>query len=421
MKSSLTIIVAITVACIFALPAHAVDEQIIYAFQGGSDGAVPGGQLIFDSAGNAYGVTEGGGSCPREQDGCGTVFELTPSSSGWTHTVIYNFAGGEDGEDPVDGLAIDSQGNLYGATEVGGGSKPNCRGGCGTVFELSPGPSGWTETVIHKFHNAYGAYPRSTVTLGPNGELYGTTYYTTPENAGGGTVYELSPQPGGTWTFTTLHIFEKLHDGSSPIAPVSLDGDGNVYGTTPDGGLYSDDGVVFKLVHNPKGFWDETIIHSFIGGLDGQQPLSGVTIVKGDVYGLTQEGGAYGQGVLYELTPAPGEWNAKIIHAFSDQDDGAQPFYSPLTLDSDGNMYGTTYYGGDHQYGVLFEFNPTANGGWHEDEIYSFNGEDYNEYPSYGVAVNGGHFLGVNQLGGNNYGVIFEATRAGKSKIPISQ
>jgi uncharacterized repeat protein (TIGR03803 family) len=160
-------------------------ESVLHSFTGGSDGGVPNGGLVFGANGNLYGTTYIGGFlgkrfCPM---GCGAVFELTPNGGTWTETVLHQFRG-KDGNFPLAGLAFDAAGNLYGTTLFGGKDY-------GTVFKLTPNSSGWTETVLHDFENHPGAYPRASVVFDAAGNLYGTTYGDGSKTFG--SVFEITP------------------------------------------------------------------------------------------------------------------------------------------------------------------------------------------------------------------------------------
>jgi uncharacterized repeat protein (TIGR03803 family) len=222
-------------------------ETVLYSFTGGPGGAYPSSSLIEDSAGNLYGTTSSGGDF-----GYGNVFELTPSSNGWTETVLYSFAGGpSDGNAPSTNLVRDAEGNLYGTTIWGGSSNANyCLLGCGTLFKLAPINGGWSETVLYSFTGGSdGAFPHGLV-QDPTGALYGTT-----TGGGSGTdccgvVFKL----GTTGKMTTLHTFTGT-DGANPSAILLLDlATKTIYGTTEDGGDLSCKtlsgagcGVVFKI------------------------------------------------------------------------------------------------------------------------------------------------------------------------------
>jgi len=271
-------------------------ETVLYAFGGQPDGAYPGyGDLILDSLGNLYGTTEQGGAF-----GKGAVFKLSPGSGGWTESVIYSFTGNDDGSTPWGGLTLDNAGNLYGTT-LGGGQFAN-----GTVFLLTPTNSGWTETVIHAFLGSDGSHPVGQMIFDRSGNLYGTAY------SGGldgedGAVFELSPSNGG-WTFSLLHLFDfSAGEGVDPLAGVTLGSDGNLYGTTLGGGGF-DDGAIFRLVHDGNS-WNYQTLHSFTMET-GDSPFGGVTFdSQGNMYGTAIAGGPNqiycngGCGVVWELTP----------------------------------------------------------------------------------------------------------------------
>ena len=253
-----------------------------------------GGDLIWDQQGNIYGTTEyGGSSC--SYDGCGTVYELTPSGNGYTESVLYNFTGGADGAGPWAGLVLDQKGNLFGTTEGG-------VNGYGNVFELTDVPGvGWTEHVLYSFQGTDdGGLPFGGVIFDSAGNLYGTTLG--GGSGGGGTVYELSPS-GDTWTFKLLYSFtdQYYQRYPGPRAPLTMDGAGNLYGTTYGDG-YPFWGSVFKLSNTQNG-WVYTLLHRFDGD-DGWDVLSNVSIdTDGTLYGTASCGGVYGEGVVWMIKP----------------------------------------------------------------------------------------------------------------------
>lgn len=207
---------------------------------GGTDGGEPFAGVIFDTAGNLYGTTYGGGSGFG-----GTVYQLTLSDSGWTENILDNFVYGGTGPDfPVGGLIFDGSGNLYGATPYGGTYRT------GVVYELTPSGNGWTESNLYSFPNG-GAGPYCSLTMDPAGNLYGTTYADGIVNNGGcpfgcGTVFKLAPT-GGIWTETDLYDFTGINgDGTRPISNVVFDSSGNLYGTTTFGGSRNG-GVVWEI------------------------------------------------------------------------------------------------------------------------------------------------------------------------------
>ena len=186
--------------------------------------------MTLDAHGNLYGTTSLGGA-----NGVGVVYELSPSNSGWTQTVLYTFQGSADGQNPVGGVALDEAGNLFGTTFDGGVN------GGGTVYELSPSAEGWTFTVVYSFTGGYGG-PYNKLTFA-KGNIYGAT---NGEGAYGyGLVFEMTPANGG-WTFIDLHDFGGADDGAEPYGSVAVDGAGNVFGTTNEGGSLNQ-GLVFEI------------------------------------------------------------------------------------------------------------------------------------------------------------------------------
>ena len=277
-------------------------ETILYQFTGSDGGGPVYGNLTFDRDGNLYGTTSAGGAF-----GGGTVFKLTPSNGGWTESVLYSFAGGnDDGAAPWSGVILDEAGNLYGTTIYGGGS--GCLGvGCGIVYQLTPSGSGWEEKTLYSFHEEDGpdgSHPYSGLIFDPSGNLYGAT--ASGGSGCSGTVFELSPA-GGSWTFTLLYPFTGFC-GGGPGASLAMDGAGALYGTTGGVGSYRW-GSVFKLTPS-GGSWTYTSLHDFTHGSDGGWPISSVTWdASGNLFGTTSEGGdlncgaQYGCGVVWEITP----------------------------------------------------------------------------------------------------------------------
>jgi len=267
-------------------------EAVLYRFTGGSDGAYPLGDVIFDEAGNLYGAARGGGirggNCGNP--GCGTIYKLTPSNGGWTQTLLYGFSGESDGGVP-NNVIFDNAGNLYGTTGVGGNLGDPCggSGGCGVVFQLTPSGSGWTENVLYAFQDqGYGFAPVGLI-FDQSANLYGGT--------ADGVVYELSPS-NGEWIFALLYSLG--YEG--PAASLTMDAAGNLYGTTYSDGAYGR-GSAFKLTHGTGG-WTYTSLHDFTDGSDGGYPVSNLVFdAKGNLYGTTTIGGSHNYGVVFEITP----------------------------------------------------------------------------------------------------------------------
>lgn len=341
--------------------------HLLYPFShSGTGGRYPLGNLALDAAGNLYGTTYFGGITRQDCSvrTCGVVFKLSPPSNGvgpWTETVLYSFcqrAYCPDGSNPASGVMFDSAGNLYGTTN-GGGSF-----GAGTVFELSPSAQAWTETVLYSFGSGFGdgETPSGGVIFDAAGNLYGETVR--GGGSGFGTVFELSPSAGG-WQEKILYAFDGEETGGAPAGSVAFDTAGNLYGTTINGGSLSCPeggcGTVFQLSPALDGTWTQTVIHTFAGGdHDGEFPMAGVTVdSSGNVYGTTDAGGLqgcpyYGCGTVFKLAPRQdGQWT-EILFFFSGGAEGANPT-SPLTFDSLGNAYGTATVGGSGLNGVAFE------------------------------------------------------------------
>jgi uncharacterized repeat protein (TIGR03803 family) len=226
-------------------------ESVIHSFTGGRDGSNPNGKLTFDTAGNLYGTTTTGANTTTTicagLGGCGTVFRMTHGTH-WQFSTIYTFQGSRGGN-PMGGLVFDPAGNLYGTTLMGGSCRQSSLG-CGTVFKLTPSTSGgWKETVLHYFTNDYdGAGPIGLV-LDAAGNLFGAASHGGPPTLLCGTVFELT-QVSGVWKFAALTQFAGTNDGCFPSGGVTLDASGNVFGVTDLGGT-SDKGVVYEL--SPTG------------------------------------------------------------------------------------------------------------------------------------------------------------------------
>lgn len=270
---------------------------------GGSDGALPSySVLVFDQAGNIYGTTAWGGGGGCGGNGCGTVFKLSPTLRGqWSESILYTFTGGSDGSSPEGGVILDSAGNLYG-TSAGGGTY-----NCGTVFKLTPSGSGWVETTLHLFLGdgvGDGCVPASGLTFDASGSLYGATYRggVLGGDDGAGTVFELVPQPDGSWTEKVLWAFTNGFANGGPLGRVTMDAAGNLYGSTNGGGTFGL-GAVFRLTPSSGG-WIYTSLHDFSGQDDGEFPVGNVLLdSNGDLYGTAVNGGLLGQGTVWEITP----------------------------------------------------------------------------------------------------------------------
>ena len=380
--------------------------KVLYRFNGGNDGAGPNA-IILGSRGNLYGTAqEGGGSaCEYYYSGCGVVFEITRSNKGqWQEIVLYAFQGGTDGGQPVGNLLFDAAGNLYGTTTYGGTG--SCQFGCGTVFELSPRQNGWTETALYSFQNGSdGAYPDG-LAFDASGNLFGvsqsdtygslmfelsppqqkrgawteTTIYTQDFGAfspnlvfdNKGLLYDTSPsssnvfdlqQVGQNWQETDLFEFKGGGYGGKPESGIIFDNRGNMYGTAIAGG--NNWGIAFELKYN-GGKWKQVMLHNFCSWnncADGALPYAPLTFDRhGNLYGMTEEGGkgsgngCTGCGVVFKLSPArTGKWKETVLHNFQGTD-GQGSIIGNLVLDDKGRIYGIGT--GIVSLGLVFEITP---------------------------------------------------------------
>jgi uncharacterized repeat protein (TIGR03803 family) len=379
-------------------------ENVLYHFQGGSDGAEPYARVVFDTAGNLYGTTLfGGNGCKYE---CGTVFQLTPNAGGgWKETVLHQFAG-PDGKYPTSALVFDKLGNLYGTTSDGG------RYGAGVVFKLTQGSNGtWKESILHHFgHGNDGANPFAGLIWDTAGNLYGTAQGGGRRacQGGCGTVFKLTPTAGGHWQESTLYAFKGDSDGSGLRGGLVFDKTGNLYGTTSN---YP--GTVFRLTPTSQGPWKKTLLHAFTPGADGNNPV-GSLIIDGNnnLYGATVTGGACELcGIVFRLTPTShGLWKKSTLYEFKSDQRGRQP-YDGVAFDPEGNLYGATSRNGDPtcDCGTVFELTPRVSGEWHETTLHIFKGSGDGAAPYGGVILDTeGNVYGTTTDDG--WGLVYEIT-----------
>jgi uncharacterized repeat protein (TIGR03803 family) len=394
----------LAIAALTLSSASASTTEIIYRFTGGSDGEYLDTDLVVDRAGNIYGTSVQGGTF-----GSGTVFQLSHSSTGWTHTVLYSFTGGADGGEPYKGVTLDAHGNLYGTAVTGGSG--SCEGGCGVIFKLTNSGASWTQTVIHAFTGGNdGSGPGSGLTFDHHGYLYGMT--PTGGAYGLGVIFQLRPQANGTWGLNVIHTFTGGNDGSSGSAGrLIFDRAGNLYGVTTVGGA-NGKGVAFQLTHSQTG-WTLVPLYAFKDQPDGALPYGGLIFDRaGNLYGTTYYAGANDVGTVYKLTHAAGSWTETVLYNFKGGTDGSSPI-STLVSDEAGNLYGTTSDGGTHcACGVIFKLAPSDNSSWTESVRYRFPGA-----PKAGFSYNGmvgdseGNFYGATTHGGpTNDGTIYKFT-----------
>ncbi len=389
-------------------------EEVLYSFTGAPDGAEPMSDLTIDSAGNLYGTTSRGGTGNACNGGCGTVFELKRSQGGWKEEVLYNFTGNSDGASPQTGLIFDSAGNLYGTTP-------------GNVFELSPKAHGeWTETVLYSFNfSSDGVSPVGALVFDRSGNLYGANSAGVGNgnacfDSGCGSIFELTPKSGGSWTETTIHkFFEQSPDGAVPASGVVLDRAGNVYGATLYGGTgscragnpwgyISGCGTIYEASPGAGGTWTESVLYSFDrGGGLAVYPSGGLSFDEsGHLLGTSTVGGD-GLGTVFELSESQKTgWHQSLPYIFyGAPNDGITPVGRLLT-DSEGNWFGVTSTGGAGRDGggTVFELE-RLNGGWNEEVLHRFQGSDDGRTPRAGLVRDSqGHLYGTTQFGGTGAG-----------------
>jgi len=407
--------------------AQAQSFQVLHTFTDGSDGYYPE-SVVVDGAGNLYGNTAYGGNYESSCNyvgtptGCGVVFKMTHHASGWIFNPLASFDGA-NGYDPQQAITVAPNGTLYSTTFEGGPGGPECHyfgPGCGVVYQLQPPASicrsescPWTVTDIHQFVGGPGdgQFPElGGLNMDAAGNLYGTTL------AGGeyedGMLYELSPAGNG-WTMSVLYNFGwAVTWGFGPEGGVAFDRYGNLYGVTEEGGEYGL-GVVYQLSPSPSG-WNLHPLHSFNEETDGASPLgTPVLDSAGNIYGTTFSYGPNNGGTVWELSPTQGGWNFSVLYAFAagEGPDGG------LLRDSAGNLYGATVSGGASGHGAVFKLSP-GNGGWTFTSLHDFTGGNDGASPLSNLSMDSaGNLYGVTEYGGqveqncaSGCGVVFEIT-----------
>jgi uncharacterized repeat protein (TIGR03803 family) len=382
-------------------PIQSCTPKVLHAIGAGTDGGGLWSPVVFDAHGNLYGSTSGGGT-----HGYGTVFKLTPMPNGkWSESILHNFpVSSSDGQVSIGGVALDSEGNIYGTTEGGIGQAIH-----GMVYKLTLGPQWWSETVLHRFGpNDVAGAPLGQLTRDESGNLYGT---------GGDVAFEVSPGPDG-WKETILHVFTgKNGDGNGPAAGMRLDAAGNLYSTTEHGGSSArcdaGCGTAYELQRQADGTWKRIILHSFNAYNDGGFPgfADKLAIDKaGNPYG-TASGGLSGNGVIFHLYGAAnGQWKENVLFNIPTAADGVEPS-SGVIMDGAGNLYGTTIAGGDASCdcGVVFKLAPGSNGTWNYTVLHRFTGDE----PDANLTLDAkGNIYGTTATGGvGGAGVVFEITQ----------
>jgi len=409
----LTLLILIFVLLFMTITAQTAQGQaytVLHNFSGQADGANPWGTPLLDPQGNLYGTTSRGGNINGfvcGSYGCGTVYKLRRAGSGWILTTLYTFGvGGEnDGSGPLGQLARDSSGLIYGTTVAGG--QYEAWGGGGTLFKLTPQPRApvsvmapWMETQLWSFPSGSNMRPYSDLTMDSAGNLYGTTF-------GGvdwfGTIYVLAP-PYNERSFYTLYRFTGGADSGKPYAGVVVGPDGMLYGTTSHSDVGAWCGVVYQM---PPYQWAAlTVLYTFTDGDDGCNPVAGVTFDQsGNLYGSTYTGRSRPGGVVFKLSPGNSGWTYSVIYSFA----GTGGPRERLLIDSAGNLYGTTERDGPYNYGSVFKLTPVS-GGWSYTSLHDFTGGKDGAYPEAGlVRDSNGNLYGAASAGGIfGGGVVFQ-------------
>jgi uncharacterized repeat protein (TIGR03803 family) len=364
------------------------NETVLYSFTGGSDGGFSDSGVVLDWFGNVYGTTAFGGAA-----GLGVVFKIDRSGH---ETVLLTFTRGLGGDQPdFAGVVVDWFGNLYGTTAFGGA------GGIGVVYKLDPRGN---ETVLYAFPGAAdGQYPYNAgVILGPDGHLYGTTFY--GGRNGHGVVYKLD---GDGDDEDLLYTFELLSASGfgQPGQGVIRDSAGNLYGATFIG--QADVGYGFGVVYKVDPSGHTTVLHNFTGGADGGDPNSVIRDPAGNLYGTASGGGASSAGVVFKIDTSGTE---TVLYSFTGGADGGFPL-GGLIRDSAGNLYGTTNGGGASSAGVVFKIDVSGT----ETVLYSFTGGVDGGFPLAGVIRDpAGNLYGTTNGGGaSSAGVVFKVDTSG--------
>ena len=416
MNSSTTAVLAISI--VFALAtattqsAQAQTFQVLHNFTGGQDGADPLDGLTIDRYGNLYGTASAGGhqayGCSNSygDTGCGGVFELARSGTGWILRPLYDFQGGNDSGNPGYGVVLGPDGALYG---VAAGSCSNYYI-CGYVFRLRPPATScasfkcsWQETVLHQFTGMPdGSLPASRLIFDSTGNMYGVTFFGGLYNWGA--AYELSPGGGG-WTESVMYSFNSVQGlgVAFPGGQLAIDPSGNLYGAadcnTTLGCFY---GAVWQLQPS-QGSWTLNSLFQF-NGYNGYQPVGVLRDASGNLYGTTFGDGGNESAAVYELSPYNGGWNYSQLYNYGGFGEDST---SSLAMDSAGNLYGADSIVG---YGYIFKLTRSGSG-WTFSRLHSFSGPDGSGATGNLVFDSNGNLYGTTVKGGSyGYGVIWEIT-----------
>lgn len=330
-----------------------------------------------------------------------TLAVLACAAHAQTFQVIHYFTGAQDGAYPGSALLLDRGGNIYSTAGSGG------MGNNGTVFKITRHTSSWTFSPIYEFKGGSDGSSPGGVVFGPNGLLYGTTFFGGGAN-NPGTAYVVQPPATACkatlcfWSETVLHSFGSGTDGANPGGGSLIsDAAGNLYGTTEGGGSAGGYGTVYELARSGN-MWTENVLYSLAGPPnDGWEPVGGLIFdMVGNLYGTAVQGGTNGDGIAFELTPSNGSWSESVLYNFSNNSVGHYPS-SALVMDQSGNLYGTTWI-----MGSIFELT-RSNGHWNASAIYT--APDFGSLAALTMDPAGNFYgvSGVGSNGGNSSGVGF--------------
>ena len=394
---------------------HGQTLNVIHNFAGGVDGEYPLAGLTIDQFGTLYGTTAG--LVYSSGPSYGSVFRLKLHNGSWLFTPLYDFRGTTDGAYPLARVVIGSNGTLYGTANRGGVN--NCTQGCGLVFNLHPTPTippspltPWIETVLYSFEGGTdGAYPGyGDIVFDQSGAMYNTASQGGLNNCSGhvgcGVVYKIT-HSGGTYTESALYAFTGGTDGAFPIAETSFDGSGNLYTTAFNGGN-GNSGTIIQLAPS-GGNWNETTVHQFNASTDGANPYSGVTIdSSGNLYGTTSTGGPGGGGTIYQTSLQGDLWVYSNLENLSGVGQNPGPLAN-LTADASGNLYGTAYSCSLNSFGCVFKLTRSGSSFTYSD-LYEFTGGADGSNPVSNVVLDAsGNLYGTTYLGGShNLGTVWQ-------------